>query len=69
MKHFMTKLFLGATLLTSTIFAGGDIEPVEPAMEPVTSTGDALTFTTMIILVAVTTLIGLYAVRKQQTAN
>ena len=50
----------------SSIYAGGDIAPVEPAMEPVTSTGDALSITTMLMFMVLTTAIGLFFIKKEQ---
>jgi len=62
----MKNLFITLTMLSSYIYAGGDIAPVEPAMEPVTSTGDALSITTMIIFMVLTTAVGLFYVKKEQ---
>lgn len=67
MKATMIKLFTTLTVMTTSIFAGGDIDPVEPVMmDPVTtSSGDAMTMTAMIVLMALTTMVGLYFVNKQ----
>jgi len=68
MKTTMVKLFTTLTVMTTSIFAGGDIEPVEPVMDPVvTSSGDALTMIGMILMVSLTTAVGLYFVKKQNT--
>jgi len=69
MKTTMMKLFTTLTVMTTSIFAGGDIEPVEPVMDPVvTSSGDAMTMTAMIAFMVVTTVVGLYFVKKQNAA-
>ena len=66
MKTKMMKLFTTLTVMTTSIFAGGDIEPVEPVMDPVvTSSGDAMTMAAMITFMVLTTVVGLYFVKKQ----
>jgi hypothetical protein len=64
----MKKLLTTLTLATSSIFAGGDIEPVEPMVDPVTSSGDAMTMTAMILFMLATTMVGLYFTNKQSKA-
>jgi len=64
----MKKLLITLTLVTSSIFAGGDIEPVEPMMDPVTNSGDAMTMTAMILFMLATTMVGLYFTNKQSKA-
>lgn len=62
----MKKLLMVCTMGISSIYAGGDIAPVEPAMEPVTSTGDALSITTMLMFMVLTTAVGLFFIKKEQ---
>ena len=66
MKATLTKVFTALTVMSTTIFAGGDIEPVEPVADPVmASSGDAMTMTAMILFVVATTMVGLYFANKQ----
>jgi hypothetical protein len=66
MKVTLTKVFTTLTALSTTIFAGGDIEPVEPVVDPiVASSGDTMTMTAIILFVVATTMIGLYFSNKQ----
>jgi len=66
MKTTIMKLSTTLALVTTSIFAGGDIEPVEPMMDPVvTSSGDAMTMTAMITFMVLTTVVGLYFTKKQ----
>ena len=62
----MLKLFTMLTLLTSSIFAGGNIEPVRPITDPITNGGDALSITSSFILISITVIIGLYFIKKEQ---
>lgn len=60
------KLLLIA-MLTSVLYAGGDIRPVESSVEPVVraSSGDALGVVSIFTLIVLTTLIGMFFVKKE----
>jgi hypothetical protein len=61
----MIKVLLSLALVATSMYAGGDIAPVEPAMEPVTSTGDALGMMTMFTLMFATAITGLFFLHKE----
>ena len=67
MKKMIFKLSTMAIALTSTMFAGGDIAPVEPMVEPAVtaSSGDAMGLSSMLILMFLTTIVGLFFVNKE----
>lgn len=58
-------------MFSSLLYAGGDIRPVESSVEPVVraSSGDALGLTSMWLMIFVTTLIGLYFIKKESLAR
>ena len=67
MKKTTFKLSTILSTLTSYIYAGGDIEPIDSAVEPAVtaSSGDALSFTTMLVLIGLTITIGLFFTKKE----
>ncbi|HFQ62196.1 MAG TPA: hypothetical protein ENK39_07875 [Epsilonproteobacteria bacterium] len=72
MKKIIFKVSAIAMALTSTIFAGGDIAPVEPMVtEPAVaaSSGDAMGLSSMLILMFLTTIVGLFFVNKESNVK
>jgi hypothetical protein len=67
MRKTMFKLFATMTTLTSIIYAGGDIAPIGSSVEPAVtaSSGDALSLSSMLVLIFLTTMIGLFFVKKE----
>ncbi|HFU77686.1 MAG TPA: hypothetical protein ENK99_03250 [Campylobacterales bacterium] len=68
MKKMIFKLSAMAIALTSAMFAGGDITPPdEPMVEPIVtaSSGDAMGLSSMLILMFLTTIVGLLFVKKE----
>ena len=56
------------TMFTSLLYAGGDIRPVESSVEPVVraSSGDALSLVSMLLLISITLIIGLFFVQREK---
>jgi len=71
MKRTMLKLFATMTTLTSIIYAGGDIAPIESSVEPAVtaSSGDALSLSSMLVLVFLTTMIGVFFAKKESVVK
>ncbi len=67
MKKTMFKLSAILTTLSSIIYAGGDISPVESSMEPAVaaSSGDALGLSTVFILIGLTIMVGKFFTDKK----
>jgi len=63
----MLKLFVAMSAFISSMYAGGDIAPIGSSVEPAVtaSSGDALSISTMLMLVFLTTIIGLFFVKKE----
>jgi len=55
------------TMLTSMLYAGGDIRPAEASVEPAVraSSGDAFGLVSMLILIVLTTFIGMFFLKKE----
>jgi len=67
MKNTMIKLLVGAAVLTSCLYAGGDIAPVmEPVTEPDTDSGSAMGIVSMLVFMFLTTTVGSYFIKKEQ---
>ncbi len=68
MKKTIFKLSAALTTLTSYIYAGGDISPVDSSMEPAVaaSSGDALSMATMLVLMGLTIMVGLFLQKKER---
>jgi hypothetical protein len=66
----MKKALLTLVLISTGILAGGDIAPVEPVTDPiVTESGDALSCLSMSLMVFVTSMTGLFFIRKEMQEN
>jgi hypothetical protein len=67
MKRTMIKLSAALTTLTSFIYAGGDIAPIESSVEPAVAanSGDAMAISTMLVLMGLTILVGLFFTKKE----
>ena len=67
MKNPMIKLLVSAALITSCLYAGGDISPVvEPVTDPDTDSGSAMGIMSMLIFMVLTTTIGSFYIKKEQ---
>ncbi len=67
MKNTKIKLLVSAAVITSCLYAGGDISPVvEPVTEPDTDSGSAMGIVSMLIFMVLTTTIGSFFIKKEQ---
>ena len=66
MNKTMIKLLVSAALITSCLYAGGDISPVvEPVTEPDTDSGSAMGIMSMLVFMFLTTTIGSFFIKKE----
>lgn len=67
MKNTMIKLLVSAAVITSCLYAGGDIAPVvEPVTDPDTDSGSAMGIVSMLVFMFLTTTIGSFYIKKEQ---
>ena len=71
MKNTMIKLLVSAAVITSCLYAGGDIAPVvepvtEPVTEPDTDSGSAMGIVSMLVFMFLTTTIGSFFIKIEQ---
>ena len=67
MKRTMIKLLVSAAVITSCLYAGGDISPVvEPVTDPDTDSGSAMGIMSMLVFMFLTTTIGSFFIKKEQ---
>jgi|GEM_PF-2573012 len=67
MTRTMMRFLLGLALLSTIIYAGGDIAPVsEPVTEPDSDNGSAMGIASMILFTFLTTTIGSFFIKKEQ---
>jgi len=63
----MIKLLVSAAVITSCLYAGGDIAPVvEPVTEPDTDSGSAMGIVSMLVFMFLTTTIGSFFIKTEQ---
>jgi hypothetical protein len=66
MKSTMIKLLVSVAVITSCLYAGGDIAPiVEPVTEPDTDSGSAMGMVSMLLFMFLTTTIGSFFIKKE----
>ena len=66
MKSSMIKLLVSVAVITSCLYAGGDIAPiVEPVTEPDTDSGSAMGMVSMLLFMFLTTTIGSFFIKKE----
>jgi len=62
----MIKLLVSVAVITSCLYAGGDIAPiVEPVTEPDTDSGSAMGMVSMLLFMFLTTTIGSFFIKKE----
>ena len=67
MNKTMIKLLVSAAVITSCLYAGGDIAPVvEPVTEPDTDSGSAMGIVSMLVFMFLTTTIGSFFIKTEQ---
>ena len=67
MKNTMIKLLVSAAVITSCLYAGGDIAPVvEPVTEPDTDSGSAMGIVSMLVFMFLTTTVGSFFIKTEQ---
>lgn len=63
----MIKLVVSTAVITSCLYAGGDIAPaVEPVTEPDTDSGSAMGIVSMFVFMFLTTTVGSFYIKKDQ---
>lgn len=66
MKNTMIKLLVSTAVITSCLYAGGDIAPVvEPVTEPDTDSGSAMGIVSMLVFMFLTTTIGSFFIKRE----
>lgn len=61
------RFLLGLALLSTFIYAGGDIAPVtEPVTEPESDDGSAMGIVSMLLSIFLTTLAGSFFIKKEK---
>ncbi|MGB5506603.1 MAG: hypothetical protein WBM70_07955 [Sulfurovum sp.] len=66
MKNSMIKLLVSVAVITSCLYAGGDIAPVvEPVTEPDTDSGSAMGMVSMLLFMFLTTTVGSFFIKKE----
>ena len=67
MKNSMIKLLVSVAIITSCLYAGGDIAPVvEPVTEPDSDSGSAMAIVSMVLFVFITSTLGSFYINKEQ---
>lgn len=67
MKSSTMKLLVSVAVITSCLYAGGDIAPVvEPVAEPEADSGSALGMASMFLFMFLTTTVGSFFIKKEQ---
>ncbi len=66
MKSSMIKLLVSVAVITSCLYAGGDISPVvEPVTEPDTDSGSAMGIVSMLLFMFLTSAVGSFFIKKE----
>jgi hypothetical protein len=67
MKNSMIKLLVSVAIITSCLYAGGDIAPVvEPVTEPDSDSGSAMGIVSIALFVFITSTVGSFFINKEQ---
>jgi len=71
MNKIISTLIAMITMFASSLYAGGDIRPIESSVEPVVraSSGDALSLFSILILISLTMVIGLFFVKNESVVK
>lgn len=66
MKSSMIKLLVSVAVITSFLYAGGDIAPaVEPVTDQESDSGSAMGIVSMLLLMFLTTAVGSFFIKKE----
>lgn len=66
MKSSMIKLLISVAVMTSFMYAGGDIAPVEPVTDTSSDSGSAMGMISMLLFMFLTSAVGSFFINKEQ---